>query len=430
MKHFGKIILLSLSIISSTMGSDTKEIFHLKNFRTDILRKMPLLVRTYPVYRGEGAFQLYFLIEIQNDFLQFIYDGESFKAGAELEIDLKNTSTNQLKSQIFHTQAQEADFESTNKRDLYHFVMDSFMVESGEYEVTIKYSDVNGKGRQQSQKFKIRLSSVNAFYASPIVFAYPGKEVSDKMFHSRPSALRSYWDFNRKMGIQMNTWQSPPDTTVKVKIEIIETPKGESIYSVDTLLTGSAQNKSAYFALSKNLFSEGEFLIKVSYATLNDTVDQKFPLHVVWFEKPLSLWDINSAIGPLKYVIKDEKAFEDLSSGNETEKQASLDGYWKEQDPTPDTPFNELEYEFYSRVDSANAKYGRRGVPGWTTDVGKIYILYGVPDEIVDNSLAPISNPFLRWIYYLEGKRLSFTFLALDGRKRYKLADVEENPTQ
>jgi GWxTD domain-containing protein len=430
MRHFSKIILLCLVIISSVTASDTKEIFHFKNFRTDIPRKMPLLVRTYPVYRGEGTFQLYFLIEIQNDFLQFIYDGESYKADAELEIDLKNASTNELKSQIFHTQAQEADFESTNGRDLYHFVMDSFMIESGEYEVTIKYSDVNGKGRQQSQKFKIRLPSVNTFYASPILFAYPGKEVQDKTFHSQPSALRSYWDFNRKMGIQMNTWQSPPDTTVNVKIEIIETPKGQSIYSVDTLLTGSAQNKSAYFALSENLFSEGEFLIKVSYATLNDTVDQKFPLHMIWFEKPLSLWDINSAIGPLKYVIKDEKAFEDLNSGNEEEKQVGLDGYWKEQDPTPGTPFNELEYEFYSRVDSANAKYGRRGVPGWTTDVGKIYILYGVPDEVVDNSLAPISNPFLRWIYYLEGKRLSFTFLALDGRKRYKLADVEENPIQ
>jgi GWxTD domain-containing protein len=232
------------------------------------------------------------------------------------------------------------------------------------------------------------------------------------------------------MGIQLNTWQSASDTTVKVKLEIIETPKGKSIFSADTVLAGSSQNKSAYFTLSKNLFFEREYLIKINYSTLNDTVDQKFPLHVIWFEKPFSLWNLKNAIGPLKYVIKDEKTFENLSSGNETEKQAGLDGYWKEQDPTPETPFNELEFEFYSRVDSANAKYGRRGVPGWTTDVGKIYILYGVPDEVVDNSLAPISNPFLRWIYYLEGKRLSFTFLALDGRKRYKLADVEENPIQ
>ena len=430
MRYLSKIILLGMSIIFSAMASETEEIYHIRYFDKKIPAKKAVLVRTYPVYQGNDTFQLFFLIEIQNDFLQFIYDGANYDAGAEFEIDLKNTSTNQLKSKIFHTRAQERDFNSTNRRDLYHFALDSFEVESGEYEVILKYNDMNGKGRQQSQKFKIDLLSANEFYASPILFMYPGKKISDNFFYSQPSALRSNWDFNQKMGIQLNTWQLPSDTTVKVKLEILETPENKSIYSIDTLVTGSTQNKSVYFTLSRSLFSEQEYLIKINYSTLTDTMDQKFPLNVIWFEKPHSLWNINNAIGPLKYLIKDDKTFQNIARGDDKEKRANFDAYWKEQDPSPDTPFNELEFEFYSRVDSANAKYGGKRVPGWTTDVGKIYILYGEPDEVVDNSLAPISNPFLRWTYYLEDKQLSFTFLAVDGRKRYRLANVEENPIQ
>lgn len=430
MKHLSRIIFLSMSIIFSTLASDTKEIFHFKYFETDVPGKMPILVRTYPVYQGNGSFQLFFFIEIQNDFLQFIYDGKNYNAGAEFEINLRNTSTNQLRSKIFETRAQEREFTSTNRRDLYHFTSDSFEVKSGNYEVILKYSDMNGKGRQQTRKFKIDLPSVNEFYASPVLFTYPEKKTSDNFFYSQPSALRSHWDFSREMGIQLNTWQTPSDTTLKVNIEILETPKSKSIYSIDTLLTGSTQKKSAYFSLPQSLFSEREYLIKIHYTTVTDTIEQKFPLNVIWFEKPLSLWNINSAIGPLKYVIQDDEAYKNLASGSEKEKRAAFESFWKERDPTPDSPYNELEFEFYSRVDSANVKYGRKRVPGWTTDIGRIFILYGAPDEVVDNSLAPIGNPFLRWIYYLDDKQLSFTFLAVDGRKKYRLANVEENPIQ
>lgn len=430
MKHVSGTFLFLLLVIFSLLASDTEEIYHFRYLDTKIPAKKPVLVRTYPVYQGNGTFQLFFIIEIQNDFLQFVYDGENYNAGAEFEINLKNTSTNQLGSKIFHTQVQEKDFSQTNSRYLYQFASDSFMAESGEYEVIFKYSDVNGKGRQQSQKFKIRLPSVDEFYASPILLTYPDKKLPNNFSYSQPSALRSHWGFNQKLGIELNTWQIPPDSTLKVTLEILEMPESKSIYLIDTVLTGSAQNKSVHFNLPQSLFSEQEYLIKVNYSTLKETMDQKFPLDVVWFEKPLSLWNISSAVGPLKYAIKDDEAYKNLSSGNEKEKRDNLDAFWKERDPTPDTPFNELEYEFYSRVDSANVKYSRRRVPGWTTDVGKIYILYGAPDEVVDKSLAPITNPFLRWIYYLEGKQLSFTFLAVDGRKRYRLANVEENPIQ
>jgi GWxTD domain-containing protein len=407
-----------------------KEVYQSKFDKNNTVWKAPVLIRTYPVYQGNETYRLFFLVEIQHDFLQYIFNGENYTANTEFEINITNNSTNQLQSKILKSEFFLNDFEKTNRKDLFHFTIDSLDIQPGSYDVIFKYRDTNGKGTQHIYKFKIHLPEVDKFYASPILFTYPGKNFSGdpEIFSVQPSALRSYWDFDKELGIQLNTWQAQSETSVKMNFSIKDEDKEISVFTLDTLFTGNSQDKSMFLTLSKNLFLEKEYQIDITYYTPIDTVEQKFPLKIVWFEKPRSLWNLDFAMGPIRYLIEDEKAYDDFTKGNEKERKSKFQEFWKERDPTPDTPFNELQYEFFSRVDSANVKFGRKRSPGWRTDIGKIYILYGEPDKIVDNSLAPISNPFLRWIYNLNDKQLSFTFLAVDGRKRYKLENVEENP--
>lgn len=437
MVRFIVILLFLYGLIFSSSYAQSqplpiKEVFQSKFDENGMVHKMPVLIRTYPVYQGNQTYRLFFLVELQYDFLQYIYEGEKYTANTEFEINITNTSTNQLQSKILKSEFFLKDFEKTNRKDLFHFTMDSLDIQPGRYDVIFKYRDINGKGTQHIYKFQIHLPEVDKFYASPILFTYPGKNfsVDPVIFNSQPSALRSYWDFDQDLGIQINTWQAKSDAKVKMNFSIKDEDQKNSFFTVDTLFTGNSQSKSMLLTFSKNLFLEKEYQIDIIYYTPTDTVEQKFPLKIVWFEKPRSLWNLEFAMGPVKYLIEDEKAYDEFTRGNEKEKRSTFKEFWKKRDPTPDTPFNELQYEFYSRVDSANVKFSRKRYPGWMTDIGKIYILYGEPDEIVDNSLAPIRDPFLRWIYNLKDTRLSFTFLAVDGRKRYKLANVEENPLQ
>ena len=437
MIRFIIILFFLCSLISSFSYAQNqplpnKEVFQSKFDENKMVHKMPVLIRTYPVYQDNQTYRLFFLIELQHDFLQYIYSGEKYTANTEFEINITNNSTNQLQSKISKSEFILNDFETTNRKDLFHFTMDSLDIQPGKYEVVFKYRDINGKGTQHIYKFQIHLPEVDKFYASPILFTYPGKNfiVDPDIFNTQPSALRSYWEFDKELGIQFNTWQAQSDATVKMNLSIKDEDQENSIFTVDTVLTGKSQSKSLLLTFSKNLFFEKEYQIDITYTTPSDTVEQKFPLKIVWFDKPRSLWNLDFAIGPIRYLIEDDKAYDDFTKGNEKEKLSKFKEFWEEKDPTPDTPFNELQYEFYSRVDSANVKFSRRRYPGWMTDIGKIYILYGEPDEVVDNSLAPIKDPFLRWIYNLKDTRLSFTFLAIDGRKKYKLANVEENPIQ
>ena len=79
--------------------------------------------------------------------------------------------------------------------------------------------------------------------------------------------------------------------------------------------------------------------------------------------------------------------------------------------------------EFYRRVRYADQRFGVGG-PGWKTDMGRIYIQYGPPDEIVRNPFRFDGPPEEIWYYYQS--RRTFTFVDRDGFGRYEL-DLERS---
>ncbi len=81
------------------------------------------------------------------------------------------------------------------------------------------------------------------------------------------------------------------------------------------------------------------------------------------------------------YIITPEElsAFKQLS--NDEERDQFIEQFWLRRDPTPDTPENEFREEHYRRIAEANEKFPA-GMPGWKTDRGRIYIIWGPPNEI------------------------------------------------
>jgi len=116
------------------------------------------------------------------------------------------------------------------------------------------------------------------------------------------------------------------------------------------------------------------------------------------------------------YIITDEEraAFKQLS--NDEERDNFIEAFWQRRDPTPDTEENEYKEEHYQRIAYANEHFAA-GVPGWKTDRGRIYIVYGKPDEIESHPSGgtyerPMeegggetsTHPFETWRYrYIEG---------------------------
>jgi GWxTD domain-containing protein len=94
----------------------------------------------------------------------------------------------------------------------------------------------------------------------------------------------------------------------------------------------------------------------------------------------------------VRWIITDEElsAFKKLS--NNAERDIFIEGFWQRRDPTPDTAENEYKEEHYRRIAYANEHYAA-GMPGWRTDRGRIYIMYGPPTSIDSH---PMGGPYQR----------------------------------
>ncbi len=129
----------------------------------------------------------------------------------------------------------------------------------------------------------------------------------------------------------------------------------------------------------------------------------------VELSKPYKKWLEEDVV----YIITDEEraAFKQLS--NDEERDNFIEAFWQRRDPTPDTEENEYKEEHYQRIAYANEHFAA-GVPGWKTDRGRIYIVYGKPDEIDSH---PSGGTYERPME--EGGGETSTFPFEDWRYRY-----------
>src|ERR1044071_7762185 len=142
------------------------------------------------------------------------------------------------------------------------------------------------------------------------------------------------------------------------------------------------------------------------------------------------------------YIITDEerKAFKKLATDDERER--FIEEFWRRRDPDPDTDENEFKEEYYERIAYANEHF-TSGIPGWKTDRGRIWIMYGKPDELETHPMggsyerpswegggSTTTYPFEIWFYrYLAGicSGIEIQFVDPTGSGEYRIA---RNPNE
>jgi GWxTD domain-containing protein len=119
-----------------------------------------------------------------------------------------------------------------------------------------------------------------------------------------------------------------------------------------------------------------------------------------WVERPSRDW----RFGPVRYFItrNEDKAFKKL--GTDEERAEFIERFWARRDPSPGTPVNEFRSDVHLRVAAANQLFKDSPVPGWKTDRGKIYVLLGPPDEVINDTVAREHRGTILWTYRGTGR--------------------------
>src|SRR5438094_3245798 len=80
------------------------------------------------------------------------------------------------------------------------------------------------------------------------------------------------------------------------------------------------------------------------------------------------------------YIISPEERTAFLQLETNEEREQFIEQFWLRRSSNPDMPDNDFKEEHYRRIAYANEHYAS-GIPGWKTDRGRIYIIWGAPDE-------------------------------------------------
>ena len=92
------------------------------------------------------------------------------------------------------------------------------------------------------------------------------------------------------------------------------------------------------------------------------------------------------------WIITPEEKAAFKSLQNDEERDQFVEAFWWRRDPTPDTYENEFKVEHYRRIVYANDHFAAQG-PGWKSDRGRIYIVYGPPDHVTTFSAQDARPP-------------------------------------
>lgn len=192
----------------------------------------------------------------------------------------------------------------------------------------------------------------------------------------------------------------------------------ESVLTFDKKIKRNSEARVEYGKINVDTLERGSYFLKVNL------VDPSKNLSVS-AEKRFFIFNVSDVIAPTnpqndyllsEYAAKDEKDL-DLEFGyatylmteKERDRYDDMDkielkrkfmyDFWKSKDYNQGTPQNEFKIDYLKRVNEANRNFKEAYKEGWKTDRGRVYLVYGKPDDIDRYPFETTKKSYEVWNY-------------------------------
>ena len=219
-----------------------------------------------------------------------------------------------------------------------------------------------------------------------------------------------------QLGYYLEVYRAQPETvTVTARVE--SQAGGPVVSAAPQRIPLGAGGGATRGLLNLAGLPPGEYRLALVVQTSDTTLERRAPFGMTGFETAsrmaavapratdafatMSEAALDTVYMPLIYLMEAEE--QGVYPGLSVEgKRTFLRQFWARRDPTPGTPRNEAQEDFYSRIAEANQLYREGGaaqIPGWRTDRGRVFIKYGAPDEVLSRPQAGSTAPYEVWKY-------------------------------
>jgi GWxTD domain-containing protein len=142
--------------------------------------------------------------------------------------------------------------------------------------------------------------------------------------------------------------------------------------------------------------------------------------------------ELDKEFDQARYIASKEEMDHYKSLKGEDAKRKALFDFWGKRDEDKSTLVNEVKQEHFKRIEYSNINYRTGKKDGWRTDRGRVYVMYGPPDEVERHVNEIDVKPYEIWFYhslqggvqFIFGDRTGFSdYLLLHSTHRNELHD-------
>jgi len=359
---------------------------------------------------GEGKNIVEFYYAIYQKFLIYSSSEGSYSAAAKLNIYIIDKAANK----VLFTNSYKIPSIVTDTANLKTKLIGqiNYEMKYGDYKIIMAGSDFDNPSNKDSVEFDLKVENFNdgvqisdvelstaitkssdtknLFYKNTLeVLPNPGglygTNVSDLYYYCELynlSADKISEEFVLRKRILNTNNEELYSSEKKIK-RGAESRVDFGMIKIDTLNTGSYILEISVIDAAKNVnvSRSGRFFL---YTTSGDNLSSNTGQdeYVKSEYSIMTEKEIDELYQKMLYIKTDQEkeVYENMKTLDE--KRKFMFAFWKKKDNLPGTPQNEFKIAFFKRMAEANRQFKEDFREGWKTDRGRIYVLYGVPDEI------------------------------------------------
>lgn len=359
---------------------------------------------------------LWTVLDVPHRSLQFERKGGKFAAHFELTLALRDDRGHAVQLVDDSRTITVDSYDSTQPDSLYARVSYFMEAPPGQYKLEAMVTDRVAKGRGfTTQPVVVRdLFSPELTLSDLILVDSPPRE-----FPRENQIIPSFRQrFNTTVYAFAQARHVRAGQRLQATLRIGNTETGNANRAeIDT--TASQETVNIVFPIPPAQLGLGQMEISMSIESDQRTVESKRNLLVRWANRPTATTEkaFDDYIEPLRLIMTGQQ-WKEVKNASPEEQRRLLTEFWQERNPDPASNANLLEEEFYWRVGEANSRFAWGKSQGWSTDRGRVYVVYSQPDEIL-RQYDRYGRSIEVWRY--EDPPREFIFYDEQGDGRYHL---------
>ncbi|MGB8658434.1 MAG: GWxTD domain-containing protein [Candidatus Zixiibacteriota bacterium] len=371
--------------------------------------------------------------------LKFLPEEQGLAAKVLMRLTILDEQGNEVESRMWNVGSRVKDAQEAEKTDFIIIDQVTASLKPGRYQITLGATDVNSMANGEGTiKAEVKGFLGNQLQLSDLELAF-NIQADSSSGHLTKAGRKILPNPSRVF-----THEAGMVYFYGEVYNLADRPSGKAEYTVSFAVQDTSGKQVKSFG-EQTLTKPGNSAVVISGINIHTLDGGPYLLRVEAEDKETG----QNAYATKKFLVLREKTKEDLASDeikrfkqdvvyiaspgeldmfdqlNFAGKQNFIAEFWKKRDPNPETPENEFKIEHYRRISYANEHFSRTAESndGWNTDMGRIYIVYGEPNDIERHTSTRGDKPWEQWNYHQLQGGAYFIFLDEDGYGVYRMVD-------